>query len=57
MPKNAKVLLISTVKNEGPNILEWVAHHLCIGFTHIQIYQNDSEDGTQKTLRTLHKGV
>lgn len=50
-----KVLLVTTVKNEGPNILEWVAHHLLAGFDHIQIYQNDSEDSTQKHLRTLAK--
>lgn len=50
-----KSLLVATVKNEGPNILEWVAHHLCIGFTKIQIYQNDSDDETQKHLRTLER--
>lgn len=47
-----RVLLVATVKNEGPNILEWVAHHLLCGFD-LQIYQNDSDDQTQKHLRTL----
>ncbi|MCV6591906.1 MAG: glycosyltransferase family 2 protein [Silicimonas sp.] len=46
-------LLVATVKNEGPNILEWVAHHRLCGFDCIQIYQNDSTDNTVKTLRTL----
>jgi len=50
-----RILLVTTIKNEGPNILEWVAHHLSIGFTDIQIFQNDSTDGTEKHLRTLHK--
>ena len=50
-----RTLLVATVKNEGPNILEWVAHHLCIGFDKILIYQNDSDDETQKSLRTLSK--
>lgn len=48
-----RTLLVATVKNEGPNILEWVAHHLCVGFDKILIYQNDSDDETQKSLRTL----
>ena len=48
-------LLVTTVKNEGPNILEWVAYHRVIGFDQIHIYQNDSDDETQKTLRTLDR--
>lgn len=48
-------LLVTTVKNEGPNILEWVAYHRTIGFDRIHVYQNDSDDETQKTLRTLDK--
>jgi len=48
-----KTLLVTTVKDEGPNILEWVAHHRAIGFDRIQIYQNDSFDGTERSLRTL----
>ena len=47
-----RVLLVETVKNAGPNILEWVAHHLLCGFD-LQIYQNDSDDETAKHLRTL----
>lgn len=56
MAKNkARVLLVATVKNEGPNILEWVAHHRLAGFDQIQIYQNDSSDMTVQTLRTLDR--
>lgn len=50
-----KTMLVATVKNEGPNILEWVAHHLLIGFDRIHIYQNDSTDETAKHLRTLQR--
>ncbi|MEL6169808.1 MAG: glycosyltransferase family 2 protein [Pseudomonadota bacterium] len=46
-------LLVTTVKNEGPNILEWVAYHRVIGFDRILVFQNDSTDETQKSLRTL----
>jgi hypothetical protein len=48
-------LLVTTVKDEGPNILEWVAHHRLCGFDHIQIYQNDSTDFTKRTLRVLDR--
>lgn len=50
-----RFFLALTVKNEAPNLWEWVAYHRAIGFTDIAIYQNDSEDGTQKILRTMEK--
>lgn len=50
-----RFFLALTVKNEAPNLLEWVAYHRSIGFTDIAIYQNDSEDTTQKLLRTMAK--
>lgn len=49
-----RCLLITTVKDEGPSILEWVAHHKRIGFDDILIYQNDSTDMMPRTLRTLN---
>lgn len=48
-------LLVTTVKDEGPNILEWVAHHRLCGFDDIQVYQNDSTDFTIRILRTLDR--
>ena len=48
-------LLVATVRNEGPNILEWVAHHRLCGFDRIQIFQNDSTDNTVRTLRILDR--
>ena len=46
-------MLVATVRNEGANILEWVAHHRLCGFDRIQIYHNDSDDNTLRSLRTL----
>lgn len=46
-------LLVATVKNEGPYLLEWVAHHRLCGFDRIQMYQNDSSDFSTGLLRTL----
>ncbi len=41
------------MKNEGPFILEWVAHNLAIGVTDFLIYTNDCEDGTDAIWRRL----
>lgn len=45
--------LVATAKNEGPALLEWVAYHKMIGFDHVIIYQNDSDDLTHETLKAL----
>ena len=48
-----KCVLIGTAKNEGPYIWEWVAYHRAIGFTDIILFQNDSDDFTHQTMKTL----
>ena len=50
-----KVGLFSSVKNEGPFILEWVAYHSMIGFGPILVYSNDSDDGTDAVLDALDR--
>jgi len=49
---HAKVI-ITTMKNEAPYILEWVAHHLVIGFDHIVVLTNDCTDTTNAILTRL----
>ncbi|MGI9394164.1 MAG: glycosyltransferase family 2 protein, partial [Boseongicola sp.] len=49
----AEVLLVATIKDEGPHILEWVAHHRLIGFDRIMLFENDSTDLTNRTLGLL----
>ena len=46
-------LIISTMKNEGPFVLEWVAYHRVIGFDSFLIYTNDCADGTDRLLERL----
>ncbi len=53
--KKHSALLVATVRNEGPNVLEWVAHHRLCGFDRIQVYQNDSDDNTVRSLRILDR--
>lgn len=50
-----RAFLVTTAKNEGPYFLEWVAHHLEVGFTDIVIFQNDSDDLTHETLCVLRE--
>ncbi len=39
-------LIVTTMKNEGPFMIDWVAYNRAIGFDDILIYTNECEDGT-----------
>lgn len=41
------------MKNEGPFIIEWLAHHLAIGVNRFVIFSNDCTDGTKELLDAL----
>jgi hypothetical protein len=43
------------MKDEGPFVLEWIAHHLAVGFTDLLVYTNDCSDGTDDMLIRLEK--
>jgi Glycosyl transferase family 2 len=47
------VTIVTAMKNEGPFILEWIAHHRAIGVDRFLIYTNDCTDGTDTLLRAL----
>ncbi len=50
--------IVTTMKNEGPFILEWLAHHRALGFDDILVYTNDCDDGTDTMLALLErKGI
>lgn len=53
MSSNNNALLVGIMKNEGPYILEWVAHHLAVGFESILIFSNDCDDHTDRILDRL----
>ncbi|MFV0411598.1 MAG: glycosyltransferase family 2 protein [Paracoccus sp. (in: a-proteobacteria)] len=46
-------VLLSSMKNEGPFVLEFVAHHHVLGFDEIHIATNDCTDGTDLLLDVL----
>lgn len=53
-----RVAIVTTMKNEGPFILEWLAYHRAIGVDDFLIYTNDCDDGTDALLDVLQaKGL
>ena len=57
-PDQARVLIVTTMKNEGPFILEWLAWHRAIGVSDFLVYTNDCTDGTDQMFDLLHaKGM
>lgn len=52
-PGRSRTAIITTMKNEGPFILEWLAYHRAIGVDDFLIYTNDCSDGTDSFLDLL----
>jgi len=48
-------VVFTTMKNEGPFILEWVAHYVSLGFTGFVIFTNDCVDGTDQIIHRLEE--
>ena len=48
-----RALIVATMRNEAPFILEWIAWHRVVGFDHFLIYSNDCSDGTDEILQRL----
>jgi len=54
VPKGrGRCAIVTTMKNEGPFILEWLAYHRAVGFDDIIVYTNDCTDGTDIMLEML----
>ncbi len=51
--QRGKCAIVTTMKNEGPFILEWLAYHRAIGVDHFVVYTNDCTDGTDTMLQML----
>ena len=45
MAKPLKILAVLTVRNEGPYLLEWLAHHQAAGITDFAIVGQPVEGG------------
>ncbi|MGV8953944.1 MAG: glycosyltransferase family 2 protein [Cypionkella sp.] len=53
MMNGETVLMVTAMKNEGPYVLEWVAHHLALGVDGILVISNDCDDMTDRLLDRL----
>lgn len=51
--KRPRICVVTCMKNEGPFVLEWVAHNLAVGVTDFLIFTNDCDDGTDDILDHL----
>ncbi|MBV1868768.1 MAG: FkbM family methyltransferase [Marinosulfonomonas sp.] len=54
-PKDARFLVTTCMKDEGPFILEWLAWHKAIGIQDFVIFTNDCTDGTDLLLDRLEE--
>ncbi len=52
-PPRRLACVLGSARNEGPYLLEWIAHHRAIGFDHIFLYSNNNTDGSDELLRLL----
>ncbi|MGQ0566227.1 MAG: glycosyltransferase family 2 protein [Gemmobacter sp.] len=53
-----RVAIVTTMRNEAPFILEWIAWHRAIGMDDFLVYTNDCTDGTDSLLALLQdKGL
>lgn len=52
-PASQKLTVISVMKNEGPFVLDWIAHNRALGIDQHLIYTNDCADGTDHMLDLL----
>ncbi len=50
-----RITILTTMKNEGPFLLEWIAYNRMIGFTDFLVYTNDCDDGTDLMMDRLQE--
>jgi len=56
MPETSPTITVVTaMRNEGPFVLEWLAHHKALGVTDAVVVTNDCDDGTDALLDRLHE--
>lgn len=48
-----RICLLSAIKNEGPDVLEWALYHRLVGFDHILVYSNDCTEGSDDLLDAI----
>ena len=54
---SSKKVIVACMRNEALFVVEWVAHHLAIGFDRIIVYTNDCDDGTNTILQAMSQNA
>ncbi len=52
MGAHSSRIVVTTMKDEGPYVLEWLAYYKLIGFNHFVVFTNDCWDSTAEILET-----
>ncbi|MFU8777866.1 MAG: glycosyltransferase family 2 protein [Roseovarius sp.] len=47
------ILGITCLRDDGPYIVEWLAHHLALGFDRMLVFSHDCTDGSAELLQIL----
>ena len=55
VPKSRRCSMVTSIRNEGPWLLEWVAHYIALGVKDIIIYHNDVDDGSSALIEALSR--
>jgi Glycosyl transferase family 2 len=50
---DTELTVCTVAKNEGPYLLEWISYYIALGVNRITVYDNESTDGSEETLRKL----
>jgi hypothetical protein len=53
MTGTPSITVVTAMRNEGPFVLEWIAHHRALGVTAFVTVTNDCDDGTDTLLDRL----
>ncbi len=51
----AEKIIVACMRNEALFVVEWVAHHLAVGFDRVIVFTNDCDDGTDRILAAMAK--
>lgn len=49
-----RACVVTSLRNEAPYIVEWVAHYRALGFDSLIVYSNDCADQSELILEQLH---
>ncbi|WP_099823245.1 glycosyltransferase family 2 protein [Oceaniglobus indicus] len=49
----SRIAIVTTMRNEAPHLLEWIAHHRAAGVDDFLVFSNDCSDGTDTMLDLL----